>query len=50
MFTRLPVDASDRDRIGESWNDVTIPSLSSLGRAGKLNNFEILQKIEGSTK
>ena len=27
MFTRLPVDASDRDRIGEPWNDVTSPSL-----------------------
>ena len=28
MFTRLPVDASDRDRIGEmAWNDVTIPGL-----------------------
>jgi len=27
MFTRLSVDASERDRIGQSWNDVTIPSL-----------------------
>ena len=27
MFTRLPVDASDRDQIGEPWNDVTSPSL-----------------------
>ena len=26
MFTRQPVDASDRDRIRGSWNDVTIPS------------------------
>jgi len=27
MFAQLAVDASDRDRIGESWNDVTSPNL-----------------------
>ena len=27
MFAQLAVDGSDRDRIGESWNDVTSPNL-----------------------
>ena len=30
MFARLAVDASDRDRIGESWNYVTSPRLYSV--------------------
>ena len=33
MIARLAVDASEQDRIGGSWNDVTSPSLRLLGQA-----------------
>ena len=50
MFARLAVDASDRDRIGESWNDVTIHSLRFTQSCSQKNYFENSQKIELSTK
>ena len=49
MFARLAVAASDRDRIGESWNDVNSPSLR-FTRSSTKNYFENSQKIEFSTK
>ena len=44
MFTRLPVDASDRDRIGEPWNDVTSPSLRFTRSCRKKKTLKIHKK------
>ena len=50
MFARLAVDASDRDRIGESRNDLTSSSLRFTRSCRKKRNYlENSQKIEFST-
>ena len=44
MFARLALDAGDRDRIGESWNDVASPSLRFIRSSTKKSTLEIHKK------
>ena len=52
MFTPVPVNASDRDRIGESWNDITSPSLRFTQSCRKKEKklWKLKKKISVSTK
>ena len=52
MFARLAVDASDRDRIGESWTEVTSSSFRFTWACvkKKMGMHENCQKIEFPTK